>query len=258
MNHVGGSTPHPDSLGNGSIMERAAYRVRLYGHTAENPEVFCNDLAQLLGISVEEAHGLLNVVPAVVAETRKLEQAEYLRHRLTGIRALALVDGPEALDMSVGATATAQTRGHGPMLAAEASEKKDNLMARIWMILLVAVAGLALLVGSIVFLVQFRRMLAQNVPATTPQTVAPRSEQPAARTPDPSEIEAKRRRRIQALKDQISELKFQASWQKDMLHQQEARRPIDYEEMRRLKVRLAATEEQIAAAFRELQKVRGR
>lgn len=239
-------------------MEHDEYQVRLYGHTADNPEVFCEDLAQLLDISIEQARGLLDKAPAVVAETSELGQAEYLRHRLTGIRALALVDGPEASQISQGEGAAGQTRELTPGIAAEARERKDDLMARVWMLLLVGISGLALLVGSVVFLVQFKRVRAENVQATAPPAVAAGSEQPVEQPPSSSEIEARKSRRIKALKDKISELKFQTSWQKDMLKQAELRRPIDYEEMRRLKVQLAATEEQITVAFQELRKVRGK
>lgn len=240
------------------MMEHDEFQVRLYGHTADNPDVFCEDLAQLLDISIEEAHALLDTVPAVVAETSTLEQAEYIRHRLTGIRALALVDGPDASQISRGEGAAAQTRELTPGIAAEARDARDDFMSRIWMLLLVGISGLALLAGSVMFLAQFMRMRAENVKATSPQALTTESESSAEQAPSSSEIEERKLRRIKALKDKISDLKFQTSWQKDMLKQAELRRPIDYDEMRRLKVQLAATEERIAAAFQELRKVRGR
>jgi hypothetical protein len=73
-------------------MSSTGFRIKLYGHSSDNPDFFLVELAAVLEIDPESARALLESSPVVIKERLSLEEAEHLRDLLTIIKALFIVE----------------------------------------------------------------------------------------------------------------------------------------------------------------------
>lgn len=100
-------------------MGEPRYRLKLYGHTSQDPKLFCTKLAAVLAIFEDEAGALLDDVPVVILENVHKERAETLLEGLKSIQALCLVEPMEEHDTAEQPASTAPT--------AEEQEDKPSL-----------------------------------------------------------------------------------------------------------------------------------
>ena len=69
------------------------YRIKLYGHSASDTELFCRNLATVLAIDVEKARALLRNAPVVIKEGIEKEQGRRVpAGSLKPIRALCIIE----------------------------------------------------------------------------------------------------------------------------------------------------------------------
>lgn len=73
-------------------MSDTRYRIKLYGHSSEDPYFFVMELAAILEIHPEEAREFLNSTPVTIKENVSAEEAEYLGDLLKVVRALIIVE----------------------------------------------------------------------------------------------------------------------------------------------------------------------
>ena len=76
-------------------MSAKDYTIKLYGHGSSDPGDFCNDLARVLGISVDEAGELLGRVPVVVKRGMNKTEANKLHALLQSIAAWSILEAPD-------------------------------------------------------------------------------------------------------------------------------------------------------------------
>jgi hypothetical protein len=240
-------------------MANTGYRIKLYGHTADDREKFCTDLAVLLGVDVGIARELVDNVPVVIGRTATKEQAEHLRDRLGLIRGLCLVEAEEVDLPQVDAVA-------GPPLTftpeqeTEARTRRDSFLSNLWLTILIGLIGTVGLVGSGVFVAHWIRMYKENQEATVaPQKTESVVAEGVQHQPvDPEAYQKELRGRIETLEATLEQLRFQAMWQEEEMKKWYATRPLNHEEIRRSKVQRAVTEDEIKATVRELRELRAK
>jgi hypothetical protein len=74
------------------FMSDMRYRIKLYGHSSEDPYFFVMELAAILEIHPEEAREFLNSTPVTIKENVSEEEAEYLGDLLKVVKALIIVE----------------------------------------------------------------------------------------------------------------------------------------------------------------------
>lgn len=145
-------------------MPATLYRIKLYGHSGDDTETFCKNLAVILGIDLEEARSLLLESPAVIKEGVEREKAEEFCKLLEPIRALCIV---EPLDGVAGESAPLP--GIASALLSERSkaddvEKKATLRSWTWTTALVVTIGAFLLFVVIGLISSFWGLYSHNRP----------------------------------------------------------------------------------------------
>jgi hypothetical protein len=146
------------------------YRIKLYGHSGGDTELFCKNLATILDIDPERARSLLQDSPAVIKEGIEKQKAEEFCKLLEPIRALCIVEpinGEVSEEVPIAAVSS-------PRLAdiseADDVEKESPRGSRIWMVALAAAVGFLLLFIGGGFLSSFLSLYRHNrPPATAPQ-----------------------------------------------------------------------------------------
>lgn len=239
-------------------MGKTYYKIKLYGHTAENSQRFVKDLSVLLGVDEQAAFDLLESAPAVIGRTPSQEQAEHLQQRLALIRGLCLVEAEES-DEAV-SESTVDQPDHGlptpETYDIEELKKKDSFLSYMWLSALVGVTVIALLVGGTVFLAQWWRLSASYRPASPPppvETTGPETSEPTVSLAD---VQRETEGEIERLKAELQELEFQLSWQTDELEQLHRKRPVPYDMVQAMKVRIASTRDRIRQIERKLHRSR--
>ena len=140
------------------------YRIKLYGHSGGDTELFCKNLATVLDIDEQRARTLLRDTPAIIKEGIEKAKAEEFCKLLEPIQALCIV---EPLDGGVGedvpSAALASTRlPESP--EADDLKKKAALRSRIWMVALVVAIGVLVLFVAGGFLSSFWNLYRHNQP----------------------------------------------------------------------------------------------
>ena len=100
------------------------YRIKLYGHSGGDTELFCKNLATILDIDEERARILLLDTPAIIKEGIEKEKAEEFCKVLEPIRALCMV---EPLDGEISEDGTSAAIVSTPF---PASPEADDLKKR--------------------------------------------------------------------------------------------------------------------------------
>ncbi len=146
------------------------YRIKLYGHSGSDTELFCRNLAALMDIDAERARTLLSDAPAIIKEGIEKEKAEEFCKQLEPIRALCIVepmDG-EVIEKAPSAAIASMPLPESP--EADDLNKKAALSSWIWMVALAATIGVLLIfVGSGVVSSVWRAYHHNRPPAAAPE-----------------------------------------------------------------------------------------
>ena len=73
-------------------MPDTLYRIKLYGHSGGDTELFCKNLATVLDIDEQRARTLLRDTPAIIKEGIDKAKAEEFCKLLEPIQALCIVE----------------------------------------------------------------------------------------------------------------------------------------------------------------------
>ncbi len=149
-------------------MPATLYRIKLYGHSGGDTELFCKNLATILDIDEQRARALLRDTPAIIKEGMEKAKAEEFCKLLEPIRALCIVEplGGEISEDVSSVTAASTRLSQSP----EADDlKKKAFASRIWTVALVVTIGAFLVFVGGGFISSFWNLYRHNrPPATTP------------------------------------------------------------------------------------------
>jgi len=177
------------------------YSIKLYGHGSRDPKEFCDDLARVLGIPVDEAEDLLNQLPVVVKRGLQKADAEELHALLRSSSAWCILETPDGEPITDDGMEkpAEQATVQGPV------SKKDKAHPRLWLGILLGVTGLlGLLV--LVGLLGSMETIGRAVPAKKPVTIqSDQTEESQADTTEEETAEAIQAR-IQQLESSLTSL----------------------------------------------------
>ena len=145
-------------------MPDTLYRIKLYGHSGGDTDLFCKNLATVLDIDEQRARTLLRDAPAIIKEGIEKAKAEEFCKLLEPIQALCIVeplDGGVGEDVSIAALASTR-----PPESPEADDlkKKAAFRSRIWMVGLVGAIGVLVLFVGGGFISSFWNLYRHNQP----------------------------------------------------------------------------------------------
>lgn len=153
------------------------YRIRLYGHSGGDTELFCKNLSAILDIDEEGARTLLLDTPVVIKEGMEKEKAEEFCKVLEPIRALCIVEPAEGPPREDAPSATIASASHSESVEADDLKKSASLRSWIWMVALVLATGAFLLIVGGGFISSFWNLYRHNrPPATAPEPTESQSE----------------------------------------------------------------------------------
>ncbi len=143
------------------------YQIKLYGHSDENPETFCERASHLLGIDPSQFRRLLDRAPVTVKQGLEKDQAVRLLRALKSIHGLAIIEsedgsstdvdleaayGPEAARLFPTAQAPPQSD------AVPLTEQKERSRFRVWTGLLIGVASISVILGGAAYFFSYREV----------------------------------------------------------------------------------------------------
>ena len=147
-------------------MPATLYRIKLYGHSGGDTELFCKNLATILDIDEQRARALLRDTPAIIKEGMEKAKAEEFCKLLEPIRALCIVEplGGEISEDVSSVTAASTRLSESP----EADDlKKKAFGSRIWTVALVVTIGAFLVFVGGGFISSFWNLYRHNRPPAT-------------------------------------------------------------------------------------------
>jgi hypothetical protein len=210
------------------------YRIKLYGHSGGDTELFCKNLATVLGIEEQRARTLMRDAPAIIKEGIEKAKAEEFCKLLEPIQALCIVeplDGGVGEDVSIAALASQR-----PPESREADDlEKKAVRSRIWMVALVGAVGVLVLLVAVGFPSSFWSLYRHNqppAPVEGPAATGTQSE-PAPADAGPVSLE-ELLAQIDALEARIKSNRFrlaQAGEAQDMLRRSPRSQSKDLEEL---------------------------
>lgn len=157
-------------------MPGTLYRIKLYGHSGGDTELFCKNLATILDIDEQRARALLRDTPAIIKEGMEKAKAEEFCKLLEPIRALCIVEplGGEIGEDLSSVTAASTRLSQSP----EADDlKKKAFGSRIWTVALVVTIGAFLVFVGGGFISSFWSLYRHNQPpAAAPAPVESQAE----------------------------------------------------------------------------------
>jgi hypothetical protein len=145
------------------------YRIKLYGHSGGDTELFCKNLATILNIDEQWARTLVRDAPAIIKEGIEKAKAEEFCRLLEPIRALCIMEPVDAEVSEDVPSAALASASHPESLEPDDLKKKAALRSRIWMaVLFVTIGAFLFLVGG-GFISSFWNLYRHNrAPATAP------------------------------------------------------------------------------------------
>ncbi len=131
-------------------MPEKAYRIKLYGHSAPDPELFCKNLAALLAVEDDAARILIAHTPVVIVDGLSKKAADHFLENLRSIQALCLAE--ESDRELPAAVSDAETLAPElPAVNFEELRKKDEARAGVWGSVLIGAAGLFFIMAVLAF-----------------------------------------------------------------------------------------------------------
>jgi hypothetical protein len=142
------------------------YRIKLYGHSGGDTELFCKNLATILDIDEQRAHALLRDAPAIIKEGMEKAKAEEFCRLLEPIRALCIVEplGGEISEDVSSVTAASTRLSQSPEVD---DLKAKDFDSRIWRVALLVTIGAFLLFVGGGFISSFWNLYRHNRPPAT-------------------------------------------------------------------------------------------
>jgi hypothetical protein len=246
----------------------ALYRIKLYGHSGGDTDLFCEDLAAILDIDPEKARALLLDSPAIIKEGIEKEKAEEFCKLLEPIRALCIV---EPVDGEISDDAPPAAIGPATLKAipeADDLKKEAGFRSWIWMgALAVAIGALLLFVGG-GFISSFWSLYRHNRP---PATSSEGNVGPAASQAEPESADAgslsfeELQSQTDELEEEIESNRFklaEAEKARDMLHRSARTSNRDLEQsaltIRDLKDRIRRDVAELKVLKRRLEAIGGK
>jgi hypothetical protein len=146
------------------------YRIKLYGHSGGDTELFCKNLATILDIDEQRARTLLRDAPTIIKEGIEKAKAEEFCKLLEPIRALCIVEPLDGEISEEGPPATTDSMRLPEIPEAGELKEKAALRSRIWMAALVVTIGAFLFFVGGGFISSFWNLYRHNrPPATAPE-----------------------------------------------------------------------------------------
>lgn len=142
------------------------YRIKLYGHSGGDTELFCKNLATILNIDEQRARTLVRDAPAIIKEGIEKAKAEEFCRLLEPIRALCIMEPVDAEVSEDVPSAVIASASH-PESPAPDDLKKKAVRSRIWMAALIVAIGAFLLFVGGGFLSSFWSLYRHNRPPAT-------------------------------------------------------------------------------------------
>ena len=154
-------------------MPDTLYRIKLYGHSGGDTELFCKNLATVLDIDEQRARNLLQDAPAIIKEGVDKAKAEEFCKLLEPIQALCIVEplGGEISEDVPSTTAALLRLPETP--ESDDLKEKAEFRSRIWMAALVVAVGVLVLFVVGGFLSSFWSLYRHNQPPATAPKGAP-------------------------------------------------------------------------------------
>lgn len=211
------------------------YRIKLYGHSGGDTEVFCKDLATIMDIDEHRARTLLRDAPTIIKEGMEKAKAEEFCKLLEPIRALCIVE-PLGGEISEDGPSTTTDSTRLPESPEADDLKKNAFRSRIWMAALVVAIGAFLFLVGGGFISSFWDLYRHNLPPATAPVGGPVPTDPQAESPSagagPVSVE-ELQAQIEALEVRIESNRFrlaQAEEARDRLHRSPRSQSKDLEE----------------------------
>jgi hypothetical protein len=192
------------------------YRIKLYGQSGGDTELFCKNLATILDIDEQRARALLRDTPAIIKEGVEKAKAEEFCKLLELIRALCIVEplGGEISEDVSSVTAASTRLSQSP----EADDlKKKAFGSRIWTVALVVTIGAFLVFVGGGFISSLWNLYRHNRPPATSGPVSNDS-QAESSSADAGPVS------VEELQAQIDELKARIESNRFVLAQAEEAR----------------------------------
>ncbi len=254
-----------------STVHNTGYRIKLYGHTSEDPELFRKNLAAMLGKSEEEARELLLAAPVTIVEGVSQERAETLIEVLKSLQALCLVEamedqeGEASADSSTSESAAAPKSLSISTLLAEREpllepEQKEELKSHFWLGVTCAIGATIVLICLVGYILSFRDINSMfgadaHQAVVSPKEVNPGADQPAE---DRSEEIAFVTREVERLKSNQERLEFEIADQQGVANQLGATGGKHWERWRVARARLAMLRNEHREASNQLKELEQR
>ncbi|HTY26215.1 MAG TPA: hypothetical protein VMC85_24005 [Desulfomonilaceae bacterium] len=146
------------------------YSVKLYGHGSRDPKEFCDDLARVLGIPVDEAEDLLNQLPVVVKRGMQKADAEEVCTLLRSSSAWCILETPDGESITDDEMEKPAEQATVPGPPARHLFKRDKAHPRLWLGILLGVTGL-LGLFVLVGLLGSMETIGRAIPAKKPVTI---------------------------------------------------------------------------------------
>jgi hypothetical protein len=179
-------------------MSGPKYRVKFYGFTAPDTQVFCRNLAGVLGITPEAARDLVLDAPVVIGDNLGEAAAQRLCESVTAIQGLCLVEG---LDGSYVQKEAPQVERIFP-LPEPPEEKEDSgesFRFRFWAVVICAVVAVFVCLAVVAYVSSYLNL-------NRTQTSAPPAATQTQEEKTASSESSSPRERYEALQNKIDEV----------------------------------------------------
>ncbi len=229
-------------------MGTKGYAIKLYGHGSSDPKQFCQGLAVILGIPVEQAEKLLNQAPVILKQGMRKTEAHELHRLLQSIAAWCIIEVPDGESPVDGVT-------EKPIRLAIAEDLLEQDVSneghpRLWlgiMLGLTVFLVMFVLVGFLSYMGSMRDIVGTKKPVAVP------SDEPQISKSEPEESESPDiiRARIEQLESSLRSLyarRTEIQESRDLPNAVYLEREIgnqiraEYRELRTLQVRLQLME----------------
>ncbi len=143
------------------------YRVKLYGHTSEDSEDFCRELADLLGIAEKDALDMLDRVPVVVKTGLERLEVERFTDMLLSIRALFLVE-PETGEESPVELPSQPAVQPQALPEIRPQPQDDSARSNLWLCLMAAAGGFLVIFCIVAYISSYSNLYREPVREAQP------------------------------------------------------------------------------------------
>lgn len=232
------------------------YRVKLYGCTGSEPELFARFLAATLEIDPDKAQGLLQATPVVIAETGDRSGADRLKALIESRQGLCLVesDRDEFYQKPEGLAAASSVEASNAATAKEHQKIRRQFLRPIYL-----VGAGAMVAFCIVWLFSGSpNREVKEAHTSSPQPVADTTTGNADGAIIADSPVDRLRQQVEKLEKKANDLKVQEQWDQEELMALYNLHSTDYEGIRLKKLQLRTTQTELASVLKALRKGKSR